>query len=181
MRCWGPPFGSHGKSVGTYTLSVLAPTHEVGAFASGDDDIDRYLHEQAGNEQALGLCQVYVMADEAGRVSAYGTLSPLSIRIDDVVLEALAMTQAPCRSIGGYLLGRLGVQLELQNPGFGRALVARLATIAATQRSSTDGAFLAVDAKTDRLVAWYAKLGFVRLDPGRRRLVLPLSSVPSGG
>jgi GNAT superfamily N-acetyltransferase len=164
--------------VADYTFAALAPTHNVGAFSCGQVDIDDYFHSRAASEQALNLCQVYVMADSASRVWAFGTLSPISVNIDGGILEAVGMARAPYRAIGGYLLGRMGVDKALQNQGIGRSLVARLAKIAAQQRDITGGVFLAVDAKTDSLVSWYQELGFHRLDPKRRRLVLPLESLP---
>ena len=160
-----------------HTFTTLAPTHKVGAFACGNVDIDSYLHSRAAGEQALSLCQVYVMVDDALRVWAYGTLSPISVKIGDDLLKAMGLAQAPYRSIGGYLLGRLGVDHTLQHQGIGPAVVARLATIAARQRQITGGVFLAVDPKEEWLVSWYEKLGFRRLDPRHMRLVLPLSSV----
>jgi GNAT superfamily N-acetyltransferase len=164
--------------VADYTFTVLAPTHNVGAFSCGDAEIDEYLHRRAAAEQALNLCQVYVMADGASRAWAYGTLSPVSVTVDAGLLQAVGIPQAPYRAIGGYLLGRLGVDGALQKRGIGRSVVARLARIAAQQRDVTGGVFLAVDAKSGWLVSWYEQLGFRRLDAKRRRLVLPLASLP---
>ena len=161
-----------------YTFTALAPTHNVGAFSCGEAEIDDYLHQRAAAEQALNLCQVYVMADDAFRVWAYGTLSPISVNVDGGLLQAVGLSHAPYRAIGGYLVGRLGVERALQKQGIGPSVVARLARIAAQQRDVTGGVFLAVDAKADWLVSWYEKLGFRRLDPKRRRLVLPLASLP---
>lgn len=161
-----------------YTLAVLAPTHNVGAFSCGHVEIDDYLRRRAAAEQALGLCQVYVMADAALAVGAYGTLSPISINVDPVLLRAVGMAAAPYKRIGGYLLGRLGVHLPLQHARIGSSVVNRLAEIAARQREVTGGVFLAVDAKEEWLVGWYERLGFTRLDPKRMRLVLALASVP---
>ena len=160
-----------------YRFTVLAPTHNVGAFVCGDADIDAYLRERAVIEQDLNLCQVYVIADAADRVWAYGTLSPVSVRIEGELLKAVGLTQSPYKMIGGYLLGRLGVDRQLQGQGVGKAIVARLARIAAQQRQVTGGVFLAVDPNDDGLVAWYEKLGFRRLEPRFRKVVLPLSTV----
>ena len=94
--------------------SIIYLRQQFGAFACGNDDIDTYLHDRAQAEQALSLCQVYVMADDALRVWAYGTLSPISVRIESELLKAVGLTQAPYKTIGGYLLGRLGVDQALQ-------------------------------------------------------------------
>lgn len=168
--------------MGNYGFSVLAPTHNVGAFSCGHAEIDDYLHIRASQEQAAGLCQVYVVTDDANRVWAYGTLSPLSLRVDGNLLKAVGMTQSPppYAQVGGYLLGRLGTDQTVQHGGIGASVVARLSKIAAQLRPITGGVFLAVDPKEDWLVNWYVRLGFVRLspDPSRRKMVLPLASVP---
>lgn len=90
------------------------------------------------------------------------------------------MAQSPYVQIGGYLLGRLGTDQTVQHGGMGASVVARLSKIAAQLRDITGGVFLAVDPKEDWLVSWYQKLGFSRLspDPTRRKMVLPLASVP---
>jgi GNAT superfamily N-acetyltransferase len=164
--------------VADYTFTALAPTHTVGAFSCGDAEIDAYLHTRAAAEQALHLCQVYVMADAASRVWAYGTLSPVSVTVDAGLLRAVGISPAPHRAIGGYLLGRSGVDGALQKRGIGQSVVARLARMAARQRDVTGGVFLAVDAKSDWLVSWYEQLSFRRLDAKRRRLLLSLASLP---
>ncbi len=160
-----------------YSFTVLAPTHNVGAFSCGNTEINEYLHNRALAEQALSLSQVYVMIDAASRVWGYGTLSPISVPVKSGILAAVNIAHSPYPAIGGYLLGKLGVDKEAQHGGVGSSIVARLAQIAAQQRAVTGGVFLAVDPKEDWLIDWYQKLGFVRLDPKYGRMALPLASV----
>ena len=47
------------------------------------------------------------------------TLSPLSKRIDPRILTALGLGTVPYPSVGGYLLGRLGVAEHYQRRGIG--------------------------------------------------------------
>lgn len=160
------------------TIVPLAPTHKVGAFACGDADIDRFLHDLAAAEQALGLSQVYVVADAAGEVAAYFTLSPLAIRVEPALLERLRIGTAPYPAIGGFLLGRLGVATRFQRQGIGEALVMRAGQIAKQEAKVVGGMFLAVDAKDERLTTWYGRQDFAALGPRTRRMVLPLRAVP---
>jgi ribosomal protein S18 acetylase RimI-like enzyme len=95
------------------------------------------------------------------------------------VLTNLGLESVPYRSVGGYLLGRLGVAAHLQRQGLGPALVAAAIKIARQARDEAGGAFMAVDPKNDGLLEWYEELdfGFRKLDPGNsatRRLVLRL-------
>ncbi len=158
-------------------IEGLTPTHQVGAFSCGDPEIDDYLHARALAEQSQGLSRAYLLIEGEQVVRGYFTLSPLSIRPDEALLTTLGLAPAPYPAVGGYLLGRLGVDRKLQSRGIGTALVARASQIAARQQPIVGGVFLAVDAKTDRLARWYEVLGFKRLSPARRRLVLPLGTL----
>src|SRR3712207_7845596 len=114
---------------------------------------------------------------EDGRsVIGYFTLSPLSIALDVRLLTALGLAEGkiPYPQVGGYLLGRLGVHTSYQRQGIGEALVAIAVEHARRGRAEVGGVYIAVDAKTDRLVEWYERLGFRRLAPNRHRLVMRL-------
>lgn len=156
----------------------LTPAHKVGAFTCGDAEIDRFLHDRAVIEQALRLSQVYVTVDADEAVCGYFTLSPLTVRVDPSFLDSLGVGAVPYPSIGGFLLGRLGVATDLQGRGIGEALVMRAAQIAKREVEFVGGVFLAVDPKDDRLVQWYSRQAFVALGGRTRRMVLPLRAVP---
>ena len=156
----------------------LGPAHRVAGFACGERDIDQFPHERAAIEQKLRLSQVYVSTDLQGEVLAYFTLSPITVRVEPALLTTLGADSVPYPAIGGFLLGRLGVQRTLQHQGVGEALVMRAAQIAKAEAEVVGGVFLAVDPKTDRLLEWYAKQEFVRLGTRTRRMILPLRAVP---
>lgn len=156
----------------------LGATHVVGTFACGDSDLDDFLHLRASVEQAAHFSQVYVTTNHRGEVAAYFTLSPVGVRVEPALLQKLGASSTPYPVIGGLLLGRLGVASSLQRRGIGEALVMRAAQLAKREAAIVGGAFLAVDPKTDRLVAWYAKQDFVRLSEKTRRMVLALHAVP---
>lgn len=163
-----------------FRLEPLTAAHDVGGFSCGDDEnaraITAYLQTQALAEHTAGLNSVTVTVDvQTDAVAGFFTLSPLSIRISPAVLGALGLAGAPYPNVGGYLLGRLGVAAALQGLGVGAALVTRAIAQARQGRDEgLGGAFVAVDAKDERLVAWYTALGFQRLDPSKRRVVRSL-------
>jgi GNAT superfamily N-acetyltransferase len=159
-------------------LAPLTPAHQISSFTCGDAVIDRFLHDRAAIEQALRLSQVYVTADPDGAVCGYFTLSPLTVRVESAILAKLGIAVVPYPSIGGFLLGRLGVATHLQGQGIGEALVMRAAQIAKREAEFVGGVFLAVDPKDDRLVRWYARQSFVALGGKTRRMVLALRAVP---
>ena len=171
-----------------FPLGQLGPNHSVQRFSCGEHpgavEIEEYLKLSALAEQKAGLSRVWIAIDSQASnaeasIAGYLTLSPLSVPVSPAVLTNLGLESAPYRSVGGYLLGRLGVAAHLQGQGLGSALVAAAIKIARHARDEAGGAFLAVDPKNDRLLKWYEELnfGFRRLDPGnaaKRRLVLRL-------
>jgi GNAT superfamily N-acetyltransferase len=156
----------------------FAPNHDVRRFDCGDAEINHFLHHQATVEQALGLSQVYVSASIESRVLAYFTLSPVAVRIESTLLTLMGVRAVAYPTVGGFLLGRLGVNASLQGHGVGEALVMRAAQIAKQEAAVVGGVFLAVDPKTDALVRWYARQEFVHLGGKGRRMILPLCAVP---
>jgi GNAT superfamily N-acetyltransferase len=171
-----------------FPLVQLGPNHHVQGFSCGNRpgaaEIEEYLKITALAEQAAGLSRVWIAIDSQvsaaeTSVAGYFTLSPLSVPVSPAVLTKLGLEAVPYRSVGGYLLGRLGVAAHLQGRKLGSALVAAAINIARQARDEAGGAFLAIDPKNDRLLKWYEELdfGFRRLDPdnaARRRLVLRL-------
>lgn len=168
----------------SFQLERLDAGHPVASFCSGDHAdgaaIDLFLREQAAVEQAAGWSATTVAIDrQAANASdlivGFFTLSPLSLRADPAVLRALGVGAAYPQA-GGYLLGRLGVAVQWQGQGLGRLLLERAIDAACHARVQTGGVFLAIDAKNERLVAWYLGLGFglVRLSADRPRLVMRL-------
>lgn len=168
-----------------YPLVQLAADHDVRGFTCGDHpgsaEIDEYLKRSAVADQAAGSSQVWIATDPRAAdpdhfIPGYFTLSPLSVPLTSAVLETLGLGPAPYRAVGGYLLGRLGVAARLQGHRLGADLIAAAIKIARQARTEVGGAFLAVDPKNGRLLAWYERLdfGFRRLDPNKRRIVLKL-------
>ncbi len=168
-----------------FRLIPLTESCPVGAFTCGTRpgaaEINEYLHTRAMTEQSSGISSVTVAINpvavqDADVIIGFFTLSPLSIPLSSAVLNAVGMAGAPYRSIGGYLLGRLGVAKRYQGNNYGAALIASAVKTARRAREETGGVFLAVDAKSDVLTRWYKKLefGFVQLDRGRSRLVMRL-------
>jgi GNAT superfamily N-acetyltransferase len=166
------------KHLDVSAVTILAPTHKVGAFACGGPEQDEFLRNRASDEQSRGLCQIYVSVDSANQVVAYFTLSPITVPIASGLLEKLGLTQISYQRIGGYLLGQLGVHENIAGKGIGSALVMRAAEIARNESKVVGGAFLAVDPQDEELIAWYEKLGFVRLSADKRRMILPFQRVP---
>jgi GNAT superfamily N-acetyltransferase len=166
----------------SFRLERLDERHHVSTFTCGSRpgaaDIDDFLRTRALAEQSEGLSSTTVVVDTSSLgIVGFFTLSPLSIGIDTEVRSALGLGEARYARVGGYLLGRLGVAVEHQGRDFGELLVERAIDAAQRAQHAVGGAFLAVDAKNERLLAWYLNLGFgfQRLHAGSRRIITRLS------
>lgn len=171
----------------TWRLTRLRADHDLSAFSCGRrpgaDAIDVYLRDSALAEQEARLAAVWVVENPGGatptdRIVGFFTLSPVSVQLSPVVMQTVGVA-APSRSIGGWLLGRMGISQAHQGAGLGRALVASAIVEAKALRDLGAGPLLVVDPKNDALLRWYLGLdfGFVRLapnDPRLRRLALKL-------
>lgn len=167
-----------------FRLERLTEHHPVAASSSGQRAesaaIDDYLRTRALAEQTEGWSRVTVAVDpdatsDKDRIVGYFSVSPCSMRLDPGVIRALALGQA-CPLVGGYLLGRMGVAAKWQGQGLGELLVERAFATARVSQVRTGGVFLAVDARSEALVAWYLAqpFGWTRLSAEKRRLVARL-------
>lgn len=158
-----------------WTLVRLHEEHPVHAFTCGTRpgaaEIDRYLRESAFAEQAAHLATVWIVEDTAAttreeRIVGFFTLSPVSVRLSPQLLEAIRV-EAPYATIGGWLLGRMGLASAHQGHGLGNLLVATAVRTARQTREETAGVLLVVDPKNVPLMEWYMALdfGFQRLSP----------------
>jgi GNAT superfamily N-acetyltransferase len=151
----------------------LALGHRLESCNTGDPEIDHYLHRSARIELGQGLAAVHLAVDSRNAVVGFFTLSPLSLRADIRLRDLLGRQGIPYPQLGGFLLGRMGVDRARQGKGIGGELIELAAQIAAAQITHVGGAFLAVDPKSDALVSYYERFGFLRIDPtGVRRRML---------
>ena len=171
----------------SWTLVRLRADHPVDTFTSGTRpgaaEIDAYLRDSALIEQQQHLAAVWVVEDAAAApgdpgIVGFFTLSPVSVRVDGAVLTSFGIA-APYRTIGGWLLGRMGLAVRHQGQDLGSRLVAAAIRKAKDVRDDIAGPLLVVDPKNDSLLQWYLRLdfGFRRVSPGdprMRRLALKL-------
>lgn len=174
---------AHSERSPRFQLRPISGDDPVAEFTCGTRDgaraIDAYLRTQALTDHRAQLSSVWIAVDPTAsdtsqRIVGFFTLAPLSIPLSSALLATIELPSAPYPAVGGYLLGRLGVAAHAQGSGVGNALAYSAKRIAHLVSRDAGGAFIAVDAKNDALIAWYERLGFRRLDPSRRRLVARL-------
>ena len=165
----------------SWQLVRLHDEHPVDAFSCGTRpgavDVDKYLRERARPEQAARLAAVWVVEDAVattreGRIVGFFTLSPVGVRLSPVLMAAMGL-MVPYNTMGGWLLGRMGLAVQHQGHDHGRRLVASAIRTARELSLATAGPLLAVDPANAELMQWYLGLdfGLQRLAPNDPRIL----------
>ena len=165
----------------------LRDTDDRAAFRSGNADLDRFLHQFAGQNEFRHHIGVTYVAIDAGRVLGYATVAAAHLEIDGVA--AAARKKLPAYPLPVLRLARLGVDLSAQGHGVGLQLLRVVLTLAVTMAEDYGCVGVVVDAKPDA-VAFYAKYGFEAVDavegasdarPGPTPMFLGLKAIRTAG
>ena len=161
-----------------FPVEPLAPRHDRKAFSSGVGALDRYFREQVTQDVRRRATTCYVAVDAAAlRVAGYYTLAAAGVPLGEMP-EVLAKRLPRYPSVPVARLGRLAVDEAYR----GRQLGAVLLWDAASRAARSDlGVFaLVVDAKDDRVAAFYVHHGFKMFGGQPRQLILSLVNFPGG-
>jgi hypothetical protein len=146
------------------------------AFQCGEEALDSYFREHASRDMANGLAAVFIVVpkDDPKTIAGFFTLSSQQIACD-ILPEQLRKKTGRHKSVGATLLGRMAVAKELQNQKLGRFVLfaALYEAWKATQHVSCFA--VVIDAKTEKVVPFYEKYGFRRLEANR--LMLPMKTI----
>lgn len=66
-----------------YRFEPLGTQHDRASFISGIESLDRYFHQQAGQEARRRVASCFVLAEADGTVAGFYTLSATSIALTD--------------------------------------------------------------------------------------------------
>jgi len=159
-------------------IEPLAATHDRGGFDCGVEALNRYLQQIAGQHLTKGVSMTFVLVDE-GALSPKPVLGFFSLSLCEVVsrdLPARWAKRLPDR-IPAMRLGRLAVAKSRQGDGFGRILLVDAMMRVVAVADTAGGIGLFVDAKDDRVAAFYAKYGFQPLPDAPLTLFIPMATL----
>jgi GNAT superfamily N-acetyltransferase len=105
-----------------YSVVPLNASHDRLAFHSGVSELDRYLHQQAGQDARRKVAAPFVMVDKGGSIIGYYTLSAYSIHLGDLP-QALAKKLPRYPVLPATLLGRLAIADSSRGKKLGRFLL----------------------------------------------------------
>lgn len=140
----------------------ISKGHPRDVFDCGDADLNTYLKKFARQNHESGGAKTFVALDDAsGRVLGVYSLAPAVAdyeRTPEGIRRGLSRHAVP-----GYRLARLATDLSVQGSGLGGQLM-----LAAGQRclkvsAEVGGVALYIDAKNERVAAWYASFGALSL------------------
>lgn len=159
-----------------YRVEALAD-HDRSQFDCGNDALNRYLKERAGQDQRRNLARCYLLIrQDDNRVVGYYTLSSASLPL--VELPEKETKRLPrYQMVPAALLGRLAVDRTHSNQGLGKALLGH--AIQKIQQADIASFVVLVDAKNAEVAVFYERHGFTRLvssDGDQPRLFLTLKS-----
>lgn len=155
-----------------FRLAALAAAHERTSFDSGSAALDRYLREQATQDQRRRVAACFV-ALAGQRIAGYYTLAAASLLLAGLPAQiAKKLPRHP--TVPAVRLGRLAVDRHCQGRGLGGALLAD--ALERSLRSEIAASAMVVDAKDEAAIAFYRHNGFIALPESPRTLFLPLAS-----
>ena len=141
--------------------------------------LDRYLHQQAGQDARRNLAAVFVLAEATtGRVAGYYTLSAFTI--EPTSLPAALTKRLPrYAALPTVLLRRLAIAGRDRGQGLGERLLIDALARSYRQREQIAAMAVVVEAKDDAARTFYERYGFVRYEDHPYRLYLPMTTIGS--
>jgi GNAT superfamily N-acetyltransferase len=157
-------------------IEPLRPDHDRSDFDCGEESLNRFLREFAGQHARKDMSRTYVAIPAGARtIVGYYCLSSGSISFETLPLDAAR--RLPRHPIPTAHLGRLAVDRRHQGRGLGERLLvdALQRVLDAADRIGIHA--VTVHALNDRARSFYLSYGFIPLadDPGH--LFLPMATI----
>ena len=160
-------------------VCALEKSHDRTRFDCGNEDLNRYLRDQARQDAEKRVAAPFVLTQPASpSVLGFYTLSASIIALDE--LPADLMKRLPrYGQLPVTLLGRLAVDRSVRGQGAGEFLIvdALRSSLEAAQQIAAMAVI--VDAKDARAESFYRHFDFQPLQQTPLRLYLPMAQIAS--
>lgn len=155
-------------------IEPLSGSHDRHAFSCGNDALDRYLKQQAGQDLRRGIASIFVAIeiDQPTKVLGYFTLSAAAVTPADIPLEFAR--RLPHQPIPAALIGRLAVDQSVARQGLGGVLLVDAIERAMAAAETVAMWAVVVDPIDETARQFYAAYGFRAL-AGSTRMFLTFS------
>ncbi len=156
-------------------IEPLTREHNRKIFDCGDEEVTRFLREKALQDQERDLSRTMVLAglsDEPKRIAGYHTLVMMQVRQEEIPHDKPKIT----RGIPVILLGQIGIDVDFQKQGFGDLLLMDAQARVDEVSQKVGIRALMLDARNEKLAAWYEKHDFVRF-PNSLRMFKSIQAI----
>jgi predicted N-acetyltransferase YhbS len=142
-------------------IRILRASDERSTFRSDDMQLDRFIHDYAGQNQFRHHLGMTYVAVENNRVLGYATVAPRHLEIES--LPEKTRRKLPHYPLPVLGLARLAVDKAAQSAGSGSQLMRFVFRLAIIMADELGCAGVVVDAKPG-MAEFYARYGFTPFD-----------------
>jgi predicted GNAT family N-acyltransferase len=160
-----------------FNVEPLVKAHKREAFSCGNAALDRYIREQARQEQDRRVASVYILRHiPSDKIAGYYTLSASAV-------ETQALPDDIARRLPRYdlqpvlLLGRLARDLGFRGQGIGEILLRDALERSLETQQRVGAIAVIVDAIDEHAALFYQAYGFIRLQGAANRLFIAMETV----
>ena len=151
----------------------VAKKHNRADFDCGQRELKEFLRIYARQSHERGAAKTFLAIDDADCKTVFGYCSLSPALVEYARIPELAWRGLGRYDIGAFRLGRLAAHVDLQGHLGGQLLLAagrRCLRVAA----EVGGTAMLIDAKDERVAAWYVSYGAMPLLDAPLTLLLPL-------
>ena len=157
-------------------IEPISREHSRELFDCGDEEVNRFLREQALQDHEKDMSRTMVLIDDVRDLDTDHRLShpgnaagpPRRHPKDRPMIK---------RTIPVVLLGQLGVDRAFQGSGLGELLLMDAQSRVDEISRRTGIRAMMLDARNERLARWYEQHDFVRF-PGQLRMFKSIAAIP---
>jgi GNAT superfamily N-acetyltransferase len=156
-------------------IEPISRHHNRKLFDCGEDEVNRFLQEQALQDHEKDMSRTMVLTDDEAaptRVIGYHTLAMRQVHQEDIPKDKPKIK----RTIPVVLLGQLGVDRAFHGRGLGELLLMDAQARVDEISRRTGIRAMMLDARNERLAKWYEQHDFVRF-AGQLRMFKSIAAI----
>jgi GNAT superfamily N-acetyltransferase len=154
----------------------ISKKHDREAFDCGEEALNEFLRRYARKSHERGGAKTFLAINDTDKtILGFYSLSPASVdyaRTPEIMRHGLARHDVP-----GFRLARLAVDRRFHGQGLGGHLLLAAGRRCLLASAEVGGVVLVIDAKNEKVAAWYASYGAVPLLDAPLTLLLPLATI----
>jgi GNAT superfamily N-acetyltransferase len=160
-----------------FCIELLAAHHDKVAFSCGNEQLDRYLHVSATQDQKRNIAISYVICDrDRQKIIGYYTLSMSGINLEQLP-EAISKKLPKYPIIGVTLIGRLAVDRDYKGFGWGKLIIMDTFQRSLNISKVTGSFAVVVEAIDDDAIRFYQRFDFKNFSDCDRKLFRTMKSI----